>query len=279
MSKIKAFFYVIYKSLTNLDYYKHLLEVNVSFSIKYYAVLVAILALASSGAFAVKNSADIRSGVSRILNNVANIFPDDLVVTAKDGSLSVNKPEPYIIETPKDVKSDNFPKNLIIFDSNGTITDVTEKDTLVLVNSKNILVENSHKIEVYPTADIVDGSLNKAKFSNFINQFKVLAKYLPAVAALAVFIGMLFYYFGFRMIYALIVGLMLLTIGRVKGQNLPYSKYFQFGLHSMSTPLLIEFLFNTLEIGLVIPMWFFIVHIIIGVFVLNGIGSSNSAEA
>lgn len=281
MKKIKAFIYVFIKSLTSPKYYSELIQTNLSFSIKYFLVLIAFLSIALSISFTV----DIFKGTpenkfTQFVNQAKNAYPDDLVITSKDGRFIINKPKPYSIPTPnfltsetsgQDIKDakERFPKNLITFDSNGTVDDLKKYETLILINDVNILAQNKDKVETTPLKNIREGEFNKEKFDKIMDQFDKLLKILPYIVFIFISIGITLLTFIFRLIYLLLVGLVLMMMGKTKGLNLNFIKYYKIGLHAATLPLVIDTVINAFNISFFVPLWFFVLNVIFGIVVVT----------
>lgn len=67
------------------------------------------------------------------------MYPDELVISVKEGDVSINMPEPLIVEVPGKYRQmpveegEKIPTNLIVFDSAGEIADLEIYDTVLLV--------------------------------------------------------------------------------------------------------------------------------------------------
>lgn len=275
MKKIKAFFYVLSKSVTSPKYYNDLLGTNLAFSIKYFLVLALFASMFTTAVTFVPQMSKIKEGVDSFIAHTLEVFPDDFVITTKSGELSINKPEPYIIpmpqiskeerETDQEIPAQKIPANVVVFDANGTIENLESYDTFLLVNKSNILAMGTNKIEVYPLKNLPDGELTKKDLVEFTDSIKPIASAIPYIVLALATISAVFYYFGFRLFYLLFVGLILFVVGRLRGLNLGFGRYYQIGLHALTLPLLVEIAVDTLEISFTLPLWFLTINLIIGV--------------
>src|SRR3989344_246398 len=158
MTKLKAFFYVFFKSLTSPAYYKDIVASKFSLSLKYFL----ILAFLSSVVITVSSSSELiglETTANKFIDSVRDHFPSDLIVTVKAGELSTNKTEPVIFPLNIDVKKSQvqnvkIPLNALVVDVNGTIDDLDKYQTIVLVNKSNLIVKDEQgKIKVSSLKD------------------------------------------------------------------------------------------------------------------------------
>ncbi|MFZ5424280.1 MAG: DUF1189 family protein [Patescibacteria group bacterium] len=276
MKKIKAFFYVYIKSITSIDYYKDLTKVGFGFSFKYFVILAALAAIVASVGISLPASKSINEAVNKGLDSLVNHYPEDLEITIKEGLLSINKPEPYIVKFPEELTQDSEEfkdQNLIVFDSEGTIDDLENYNTVILVNRKNILVNNpeatgTDQIRVLPLRDFEEGTLNKETVMYLINEFRPLAKFIPYIVFTAIAGAMIFYFFAYRLTYLLVVTAILMLVGNIVKVKLQFSKYYQIGLHAMTLPLTIDVITLVAKQQVPIPLWFLLINTAIGVFAL-----------
>lgn len=295
MQKLKAFFYVLKQSitapLTGSDYYADLLaNASVWFSIKYFFVL-AFFAFVTTSVFVIAPVVpEIQKFSDNLFAGVAQIYPADLVIKASGGELSINQPEPYIIPMPKeafggisiadsaetdeDIELAKLPTNLLVFDSEGTLDDLDTYDTLFLVNKTNILGRNTGKgkIEVVPLKemlkDLTDTEFGKKDVDKIIEAARPFFAALPYVFFVVALVFMAIYNFGFRLVGLLIVALVLLVFGRLRGFNYKFGQYYKIGIHAITIPLLLEIVFSLVRYNPPVGAWAFWANILLGIFIL-----------
>lgn len=271
MKKIKAFGYVFVKSVSSLKYYADVVKTNFSFSLKYYLVLAAILAVVSTGAIAAPKVPEIKNTLKTFISKGVESFPEDLVVTIKNSELSINQPEPYYIPIPENTDFENrkLLENMVVFDSMGTIGDLEEYKTLVLVNKTNILVQGGNKIEVYPLKDVPDTEISKDNVVELANKMEPLVKSIAYIIVVFVLLGTVIYYGGIRFMYTAAIATPIIFVANIFAKtNLTYTKAVQIGLHSITAPLVVEFFLGVFQVQLPVRMWFLLLHTLIGVITL-----------
>jgi hypothetical protein len=193
MQKLKSFIFIFKNSLLSFDYYKDVIQTPVSFSVKYYIILALIVSLVTTGAISARLLPKLQPELNNLVSQVQNYYPDELVLTMTDGKLSINKDEPYVIPLPKalaenqtdgqqDENTEKLPENLVVLDSQGTIDNLETYNTLILINSANVLYRDQNgKIEVYPLKDMPNGQFNKQNFNELVDKVKAFLGYLPAL--------------------------------------------------------------------------------------------------
>ena len=241
-------------------------------------VLALIFTIVSSVSVFIPLMPKIEQGVDDAIKYALDLYEDDLEITVKKGIMSVNKKEPYIIPLTESNPRSDIPKNLIVFDSKGTLEDMEEVyDTVVLINGVNILLRTERKTEVYSVSNIPDGTYTKNNFENAVNHVRSLAKYAPYFVGGALFIGTLFYYLIFRLIYLLFIAFILWGVGSIRGLALSYEKYYKVAIHSVTLPLTIEFLRRVLSLQFHFPSWFFLLNIIFGLIVVMNLNNDETS--
>jgi len=271
MRRLKAFWYVYKRSLMDVDYYKDLLKIKVEFSLKYFLMLAATAALITTVRFTVPAIPRVQSTLDDLLNEFAAIYPDDLVITTQDGMWKINKPEPYTIPTPPilQIEDAELPMNLIVFDHGGTINDLDEQDAYVVINDVNLIALNSqNRVEAYPLDSLPNGELTKADIAEFIQGLRGFTKYIPLIIVSFVLLGTLFYFIIYRMLYLLVVSLVLLATGNLKGMKNGFGTYYKIALHTLTLPLTIELMFILLGVDVAFPFWFMGINLVFGITVI-----------
>lgn len=296
MNKLKAFFYVYYRSLTSIPYYKEILSTPTAFSIKYLGVLAVLASLLSTLIFTIVGVPRITKFFDSALSSANELYPQELVITTKDNEWSINQPEPLVIPFPElDTKvfgipeaemgetTESFneraqiPENLIIFDHEGTIDDLDTQSALILVNSKNVVVKQTNKIESYPIENLGEAEITRADFDEAIAGMRNFSRYIPYLLGVMLFLGSLFYYFLFRLFYLLFVAVVLALVGLVVGPKLKFVEMFRVGLHTMTLPVTVEILLNLIGQNIRIAGWFILLNVIYGVVVLVNLAKSQEA--
>ncbi len=270
MRKIKAFFYILIKSITSVDYYKALLQVSPQFSIKYYVALCWTLTTITSCAITMKITPELRDRFKNFKQEMLANYPEDLVIKVYGGNVEVNRPEPYFIDAPKMLTEEAGEEieHLFTIDSSGTINDLDQYKTLALINDKNLLVRDRGNIQAYPLNELPNGELTKANLIRIDGEIQNLLKYVFVVVFILVFGIYVIYYSIFRTIALIVFAGTISIIGNVKGLKLGLGKYIQLTMHIVTLPLIVESLVTILQVSIPVPLWFIVLTILIGFVVI-----------
>lgn len=284
MRKIKAFVHVFINSLVSTKYYSEIVQTSIAFSLKYLFAITFFAATLTTLLTSIPAMPQVKKDMEMFLTAGKDIFPKDLAIEIKGGKMKINKQEPLFIKLPSVWSGEaNVPANLVVFDSNGTLDDVAKYKTIALVNTNNILfgtMESSGKVstEVYPLKDVPDQTITRTDFDALMQDLEGFAKYIPAFLVGLIFALSLAYFFAFRAIYLVFVGVALMLIGTIKKATLTFKQYYQIGLHAMTFPLLVELIVKVADIPLEISMWFFTLNLIIGIIVLFEVISTKKVD-
>ena len=274
MSKLKAFYYSFYKSVSSLSYYKNVVLAPLSFSVKYFLMLTILVSVGISTVATISALPKIQKGLNSFINTAANYYPDDLIITSKGGQISINKSEPFIVPFPKGSleltsQTKKELENLIVFDSNGTLDDMEKYKTLILVNKSNLLIQSQAKIEARSFKDYPDGRLTKQEVVKTIDSIKPFISLVPVIMFLAILFGTLLYYAGVKFVLVLPVALGLMLAGNIKKLQMPFPKYLQIALQAFTLPLIIEIISMLVKFPIQLPLWFFILNLLFGILVVS----------
>ena len=259
MRKIKAFFYVYFKSLTSLSYYSDILKTKFSFSVKYYLFLAVVASLIGTAAATFSLIPGLNKSVSGFAESVKKSYPENLVFTIKNGEWDINVPQPLIIPFPEPEK--DMPKNLIVLYKDGTINDLDTLDTLILVNKVNVITKGEDKIEVYPIKNLPDTRFDKGEFVNIADRLYGIVRFLPYLLALAIFAGLLVYYLFIRTTYLLFVGAVVWIVAKIAQVSVGPGGTYRISLHTMTLPVTLALIFELTGLHVPILMWFFVVNL------------------
>ena len=284
MRKIKAFVHVFINSLVSTKYYNEIVQTSLSFSLKYLFAITVFAATLTTLLTSIPAMPQVKNDMEEFLGAGKDIFPKDLEIQIKSGKMKINQPEPLFIKMPQVWAAEaNMPLNLVVFDSNGTLDDVAKHKTMALVNTNNILfgtTESSGRVstEVYPLKEVPDQTITRADFDALMQDLRSFTKYIPVFLVGLIFALSLAYFFAFRAIYLIFVGVALMLVGTIKKSTLTFKQYYKIGLHAMTFPLLVELIVKVANIPLEISMWFFTLNLIIGIIVLFEVISVKKVE-
>lgn len=274
MKKIKAALYVYIKSLSSIEYYRSVLSEPILFSVKYFLAISVVASLFITVFISFKAVPAAKSAFEGFVQKTKELYPSDLIISVKDDSWALNQPEPYIIPFPKiegaETSTTKTFKNLIVLDHNGTLEDLQKHDSMILVNSKNLLaIDARGTIQVSPLKELPEVTIDKNLISKGIDQIAEFGKFLPAVIIGIIFFGVSFYYIILRTLYLLIAATFIKLIGTATPIKPSFSAAFRIAIHTLSLPLTIEFVVIMLGLSIPLAFWFLATNLIFATIVLT----------
>jgi hypothetical protein len=199
MNNLKAFFYIYKKSATSALYYKEVLDSKSKLTFKYFLMLSLALTLIWGTKAPVVLLPEVVKSVNEFTKAVKNSFEPDLVINFQDNKWAINKPEPYLIPLTligeKERTDLQLPKNFIVLSHTGTIDDMDRFDTLILVNSKNIISKGEGQIKVTPIENLPNAQITKTDFDGFITQAANTFNNFRATLVFLAYVGIFLYFF------------------------------------------------------------------------------------
>lgn len=259
MKKLNTFFYVFKKSLFKPTYYEEVLKAPFSFSLKYFIFLFFLLSLTNIISLFLLFSTSIYPYLNKIKNNLPDFFPADLVLQIKNGSLSINQPEPYFIPINKKLLPDNFSEeiknrlidNFVVIDTQAEPSEIRKYQTFLLLTKNHLAIRDEkqsitiHTFEdvknLYLTQDIIKEIWQKiTPYFKYITLFFLI--FLLIFIPLLTISSRLFYLFFISIFSWIIAAFFKKKVGKIS-----YLKALQINLHAISLPILITFLFQFLQ--------------------------------
>lgn len=256
MQKLKTFFRTLTQSVTSLTYYKDVVKAPLSFSFKYFFVFVFFLTLITTAIMGYVISREIPPIIDRGVQYAENFYPDDLVFTIKEGKLSVNREEPFVVPAPVELLMekpaaipDSERINLFVYDSSAKLVDFDDYNTLVLATDQVIMARDDNQgIRSFPLKEADDMVIDKQMVDEIVSKITPYTRYIVPILISFMFFVLLIFMPISKLVPLIFMSFIVLVVGRLlMGLKLSYSKYYQIGLHSITLPSLVEgafFIFN-----------------------------------
>lgn len=227
---MKTFFTDFKRSLTDWNWYKEIANGQHPLKISYAVMLSLFGALVASIIFAV--------GLYTFLIPTAKDFintrvPDDLVITLKSGSLSINQPMPYRLEMPKEVNSQNKEerKNIFVIDTgvDATLDAPKKYDTYIFIGKDKAVMEKSaNEIRAYPLKDFPDTTISRDSLNTLLDKVVSYAWVLPFLLLIPLMVFMLI---GILIIF-LVAGFALWLIMKIASRPIRFSHAFALAMYA-----------------------------------------------
>lgn len=288
MGKIKTFIYTLGKSFTSPAYYSDILKARLSFSWKYFLVFFFFYALIGTVFVGVVTIPTMSRFLKVLPGRVASVYPSELEIYVKNGTVSTNVQEPYAIPLTKfeDVFSDRVlgestmagTFNLMVIDTKGgNIENFKDYNTLALVTEKNIITQDKNGVlNVYSIGSTINLTINKALVSQTINKFSPYLNYVAPLMVVMVFLGLLIFSPSSYLSYLIFFAFVLWLFSRMVKPELSYAKSYQLGMHMCTITATLSGLLTLLNLRFSIPFAQTIFLLVFSYFVLAEIKKSQA---
>ena len=255
------FLQTIKESIYSPAFYSELKKERFSFSLKYFYLLAFVLGFCSTVVISYNLIPAVQSFLKSTAMEILNLYPNDLVITIKDGTVSTNVSEPYVLKMPEELhKSNNEPRfeNLLVIDT-GTPFTLEEfravKTALLLTKDSIVYSENGGKITIQSIQNFPNTVIDKPFIVNLVGKIEPFLKFVPPIIVAGTFLFFLAS-FSWRLIYLLLGAFLIWGIAKVKKAEIGYRKSYQIGLHAMTLGLFVDFLVSIASIPFHIPFFF-----------------------
>ena len=265
---IQTFIDVFWKSVSNKLFFKSILSEPFIYSLLFLFILLLILQIASvwkNTLWIWNNVPTLHSQISVLENSLETIYPEELVLTIKDGELMSNVPEPYVIRTPPEwlrIFNINESKNLAVIDTKADIEKFNSYDSLLLITKNSVVYNDQTGIHSQSFAkDSEELVIDKVRYTVFINFIRpLITNFIPFIK-----FGLVFYVvFGpligasiwllIYLFYVLCMSVILILISKMIQSYLIYSQIFHISIYGLTLPIVSTFVLSV--VGVWIPFLF-----------------------
>lgn len=236
------FIQTVRDSVYNPSFYQALSERTVGKSIRYFLLLSFVLALLSTIAIV----PDIFAFLSpKTVDEIVQTYPSDLEIRIKDGKVSTNQQEPYIL--PGGFDEDHA--NLLVIDTKTPLesTQFAEYSTHVLLKQDFAIVADDQGGRLMPLDAVKDFTLSRAIIASWAEKFYPYLMPIAIGASLVLWLG-LWIANLFTLIYLLFAALLVMLLGRVTKQKLSYKESYRVALYAVTLPLIVATLLGMFSI-------------------------------
>lgn len=227
-------------------FYKEILSYKISYSLKYFFVLITILSLIVTIIFSFKLIPEINYFLKSFTFGILNYYPKDLVINISQGKIETNVQTPYFISWPKEFEKPFLDiNNFLVIDTDNqfSLEKFKEYKTLILLTRRNIIYLANNEIiikEINPSINLV---IDQNLISLLVSKINFFKKFLGPIVAIFIFLGFLIIH-TLKLIYLFIPALFIMIILNVFKIKLNYLKCYQIGIHAMTLPLLLSTLLS-----------------------------------
>ncbi len=252
-----SFFKRLGKSVYGPDYYQQeVFTESGKRAFGYYEKLILLLALITGLVAMVTMGWPISKYGPDWLQEVEQIYPDDLVIEMRESRLTANGGELYSVSFDQilgtdfltwledDERSEDLPTNLVVFNTGAGKTDLESfetADTLMLVGGESMIYrENNGKVVIQSFSRWPDFTLDKAKVVAKFDRLSNLTPWAVPVFFVLAFIGGLLIGNTVWLLFALLGALLVWLVLFVRGWRVSYGRAYFVTLHLLTVPLIIS---------------------------------------
>ncbi len=291
MNKLKTWWYVFKNSITNFSYYRDILKTPLSFSLKYLYVLVYAVITLQALIWSIQIAfllPQFPAFLNTLERRMYELYPENLVITIKDGVLSTNAEEPVFIDIPE-LQEAPETEHFITIDTEASIEAYLDYQTLFLVTDSEIVYPESDyeevmTYEVIPLDSVEENAtINKDNYTDFVQEVSSVFPSLPRLAPVILIIGtfilplfLAFFVAGSHLFLLFFLSIATWAIATLFKLKLGYMKSFQLGVHALTFPILLQMVLQMS--GRSIPLVFISGFLLWMVLVLSQIQEVLKAE-
>ena len=272
------FFKKIKDSIYNSDYYGQLINKPFSYSLKYYFSLILFISFLGMLIFSFTAIPSVKSFLDKAVDEVLKQYPDGLEIVIKNGKASTNVNEPYFVAMPDEWQSEsleNNKENILVLDTKDLFNIENFKNyqtECLLARDSFVCYDDDATIKMMPLNQAPDFTLNKGMISSFLDKITPFFKLIYPIIVIGAW-SVIFTGYVFVLLYLLFATIPIWIIARTKKIEIGYGKAYQMGMHLMTLPIIITFLFNYIIVKIIgdfsIPYFFIILLLVMAVINLK----------
>lgn len=235
-----SFFKKLLNSIYSPAFYAKIPQQSSGSAIGYFALLVLLLTVIQTGTiFFSANLPNIQNMLQTSINKAVMMYPTALTITIRNGVVSTNVKEPYIIPLPGGPSEGK--NNLLVIDTKTpfSTTDFRKYSTYLWLTKDSIFMAGDSQMRTVDLSQIKDFTLNKNLVTSIA---KELSPWLNVVTPLlTVFFLVCFYIIYFcRLVYLFFLALLIFVLGKLMKKSVAYMQAYRIGIYAMTTAFFVE---------------------------------------
>jgi len=254
LQRIRGFFITLGKSCYDMELYRRVRSGSWTGALAYAAIFFALLSVALTLA-AIPGSYKLLGDLEK---GIGEQIPDGAAIETKDGQFSTTMApgtefggEDFVVAVDGGVFGKDFPQSF-------------EGRTGVLIGRDAVFSQDEDgSREIMPLEGAPNVKLTKEMITGWVASYGPLA----VAGLLFMFLGM---HYSFTLmgalVYVAVYALLALAVGRLWKVRLEYRQWFAVGLHAITLPTLIDYLFGFLDLN--VPFAFTVVFFMFMVAVI-----------
>ena len=261
--KFFSHFYRIFKrTISDFSFYTSLNTHSLRSAIGYLFTLVLVILFIQSLVVAIYFATqlpDIPLIIHSFQERVNEAYPDDLVISAQNGIISINQKSPVVIDLV-DLKDLEEYDHAVVFDMNGDESDYERYHALVLVTKSEILypqtVSDGARYEIVKVSDLdIPSIITKFRYTQFLAEFNTTLQFIGDNALFIIIGGVIlfpligsFFLTLWYLFYLLFASVLLWSVAQMFRLKKGYGEVYQLGLYGISVPIVFGFILELVGI-------------------------------
>lgn len=248
MNKLRVFFYIFRNTFTSVDYYKKVLKAPVKFSMKFFWAFFVVYAILDTALIGYRYLWPLNDSFSNVfIDEVVNVFPEDLEIKIEGGAASANVDQPYYVSLDRlkvlKQKINNFDdrvlgvnnmdlQNILVVDTEAKIEDFPQYQSFALLTAHHLtLLNDKGNFESIPLSEVNDMVVNRQQIRDWSVNLQPVFEYFVPISITLVGVWLLIFLPLGRLVFVWFVALFLNLFYRLLGKTIVYKKVFQLCLH------------------------------------------------
>jgi len=278
MKKLATFSHVFWNSISSFTYYHQVVKARFSFSFKYFLMFSFVLGTLLTIIVSLTFVPDVNQFIRRFALRAPALFPNDLVITVKDGQLATNVTEPLHFPIPLElftdtpgVVSDQNQKYLFTIDTKAQISDYKNSQSLIFMTREQVVIPDSDGVgfRVYQIASFNEGTIDKTIITKLLDTISPWYQFIVPAMIFILWFTLTILLSIVRLISLSVLTLILRVPAYFMHVPLTYRKQFQIGLHALTLPTIIQILMTSFELYPPIPFFNSIVFLLYSLVILS----------
>ncbi len=255
MKKVKAFFYVFFRSLLPQSaYYEDISKSKFLFSLKYFIVLLIVLNTLFISTVAIRLHPAKINRLLESLQSSLSQYPQNLSLTLHRGLLISSFNRPYFLW----LDYDNKTNLLVVVDENASVDKIKDYNSSLLLTSKYLVIKNmrdENASTVIPLSRFSDQIIDKTAVLGVQSNIQKADKVFP-VLFWSVFVFLLIVLptisFFLNLFYLIMASLLVIVVLKMFSKKYaPYARFgktLQLSFHAITLPLTLDYGLTLLSI-------------------------------
>ncbi len=243
------FFNKVKNSIYSPQFYSEVPKKSFSSALVYF-LLLAFLVTVIRSIVPIWDFATVgQKEINKFVSSAVDKYPSGLMVKIKDGKVTTNEKEPYIIPMPDGNQGEGM-QNLIVIDTKTpfSTTQFNKYQTLAWVTRDSVFVKDNDQVQ-FRTIDLSktkDFTLNKAFINSIVVKVSPWLKLITPVAIVAIIVFM-FLSNIFMLVYLFFVAVLIWLLLKLIKTPYSYWESYKVGMYALTLGFFVDIFFEIIH--------------------------------